>query len=149
MERRGEVKISLPEVCQLGVVVKDVDEAVKYYSTKFGLGPFKVTTVSRSGAIVHGKPVDYKVKLAFANIGKLQLELIQVLEGKTIQKEFLDEKGEGLHHLGFQVKDIEAEVAKWKKLGFKVLQRSKEPLFAYMDTDKVAGVIFELIQPSK
>jgi len=149
MERDLKAKISLPEVYQLGVVVKDVDEAVKYYSTKFGISPFRVTTVSRSGAIVHGKPTNYKAKLAFAEMGRLQLELIQILEGETIQKEFLEKRGEGLHHLGFLVKDLEAEVAKWQKLGFSVLQRSKEPLFAYMDTDRIAGVIFELIQLSK
>ena len=149
MEKSAGVKIQLPEVYQLGVVVRDVDAAVKYYSSKFGLGPFRVTTVSRTGAMVYGKPMNYKAKLAFAEMGRLQLELIQILEGETIQKEFLEKRGEGLHHLGFQVKDLEAEVAKWQKLGFKVLQRSKEPLFAYMDTDLVAGVIFELIQLSK
>lgn len=139
----------MPRVSQLGVVVSDLDKVVKYYSSEFGLGPFRITTATRSGAIVHGRPTDYKVKLAFAEIGGLELELIQVLEGKTVQKEFLDEKGEGLHHLGFLVNDLEAEVAKWRKSGFSVLQRSKEPLFAYMDTDRIGGVVFELIELNK
>ncbi len=139
---------SLPKVSQLGVVVRDVDEVVKYYS-KLGFGPFRITTKSSSPAIVHGRPEDYTLKIAFGLFGGLELELIQVLKGKTIHKEFLDEKGEGLEHVGFLVEDFEAEVAKWQKLGVSVLQRSKEPDYAYLDTGRIGGVVFELINPKQ
>lgn len=130
-------------------MVRNVDEAVEYYSSNFGIGPFRIMTRHRRSAIVHGKITDYKVKLAFAELGQVQLELIEVLEGETIQTEFLREKGEGLHHLGFHVEDLDAEVSKWEGKGFGVLQRSKPggPGYAYMDTSRVSGVIIELIQP--
>ncbi len=147
--RKETEPITLPPVSQIGVVVRDVDKAIEYYSKNFGLGPFKTIVISRKDAVVRGKPANYKAKLAFADMGQAQLELIEILEGETIQKEFLNSKGEGIHHLGFIVKDLEGEVAKWEKGGFGVLQRSKpgEPGFAYMDTERVGGVILELIQP--
>lgn len=144
--------MKLSKLCQIGVVVKDIDEAIDYYTSTFDLGPFRTTLIERHGAIVRGKPTDYKIKLAFAQMGNIQLELIQILEGETIQSEFLRTRGEGLHHIAFLVDDLEAEIAKWGRKGIKVLQRSKPPAtpeeggYAYMDTGKVGGVIFELVQ---
>jgi len=139
-----ESKLSPQQVSQIGVVVKNVDEAVKYFS-KLGFGPFRIITKTRNGAMVHGKPMDYVLRIAFGMFGGLELELIQVLKGRTIQKEFLDQNGEGLHHIGFAVKDVDAEVARWGEAGFPVLQRSREPDFAYIDTGRIGGVILELI----
>lgn len=144
--------LRLSRLFQIGVVVRDIDEAVDYYSSTFGLGPFRTMVVERHGAIVRGKPADYKVKLAFAQMGDIEFELVQILEGETIQSEFLRKKGEGLHHIAFIVDDLEAEIAKWGKKGIRVLQRSKPPAtpveggYAYMDTEKTGGVIFELVQ---
>jgi methylmalonyl-CoA/ethylmalonyl-CoA epimerase len=148
IEAREDSGISLTRVRQVGVVVRNVDEAVEYYSSNFGVSPFRTVIRERRSVIVHGKPVDYKVKLAFADLGQIQLELIEVLEGETIHTEFLRERGEGLHHLGFHVEDLDAEVSRWGRRGFGVLQRTKPggPGFAYMDTAGVSGVILELIQ---
>ena len=148
-ENDSEIKLS--EVRQIGVVVRDVDAAVEYFSSSFGLGPFRTVIRDRKSVIIHGRPAGYKVKLAFADLGQIQLELIEVLEGETIQTECLRERGEGLHHLGLYVEDLDAEVAKWESRGFGVLQRTMPggPGFAYMDTARVGGVILELIQRSE
>jgi len=65
----------------------------------------------------------------------------------------LETKGEGINHLGFLVDDIDREVAKLVKKGFKVISSGKFLTgggFAYFDTGKVGGILFELIQwPSK
>ena len=131
-------RIVLPEVGQIGVVVRDVEKAIEYYS-KFGLGPFQVVEIAGE---VGSKMV--KAKLAFAQMGQVQLELIEIVEGETIHTEFLKKRGEGLHHLGFFVEDLEKEVDRWKKQGVGVLQ-AIEGFFAYMDTAKIGGVILELI----
>lgn len=148
-------RLKLPKLCHIGVVVKDIEKVVEYYASTFDLRPFRTTIIDRQGAIVRGKLTDYKVKLAFFQLGDIQFELIQMFEGKTIQNEFLRTKSEGLHHIAFIVDDLEAEIVKWKKNGIKVLQRSKkhtpteEDSYAYMDTDMVGGVIFELVQQRK
>ena len=150
MRKKDVEKISLSKIVQIGIVVKDVDKAVEYYSKKFNMGPFRVVIAKRSGALVHGKPMDYAQKIAFTQLGDIQIELMQVIEGRPIQKEFLEEKGEGLHHLCFRVEDLDAEIAKWEKQGIKCIQRSKPPGpgFAMMDTTEVGGTIFELSQPA-
>ena len=75
--------------------------------------------------------------------------LVVETTGQSIQNEFWEKCGEGINHLGFNVDDLEKEVAKLEKRGFKVAADGKlngVRRFAYMDTDKVGGVLFELIQ---
>jgi catechol 2,3-dioxygenase-like lactoylglutathione lyase family enzyme len=79
----------------------------------------------------------------------VQLELIQVLEGENVHTKFLREKGEGLHHIGFFVKNLEEELAALKNEGIEVLWRGEAlgvTKFAYLDTEKTLGIILELIQ---
>ncbi|MFX0204455.1 MAG: VOC family protein, partial [Candidatus Hodarchaeota archaeon] len=76
-------------------------------------------------------------------------ELIEVVEGETTHTKFLREKGEGLHHIGFIVEDIEEELIKLEKAGISVLERGivqEMVKFAYLDTEKSLGIILELIQ---
>jgi methylmalonyl-CoA/ethylmalonyl-CoA epimerase len=77
------------------------------------------------------------------------MELIQVLEGETIHSKFLEKKGEGIHHLGFIVEDIEEELVRLDRGGIKVLEKGivlEMVKFVYLDTEKILGVILELIQ---
>ena len=65
--------------------------------------------------------------------------------------EFLEKHGEGVNHLGFLVDDLDAETAKLVGKGFRVISSGKTlsgGAFAYLDTDKVGGIVFELIQQS-
>ena len=90
-----------------------------------------------------------KLKTGFFWLGNIQIELIQVIKGKTIHSKFLEEKGEGIHHLGFFVKDVEKELDRLKKEGIEVLERGEVlgvAKFAYLDTEKTLGFILELIQ---
>lgn len=143
--------IELQELVQIGVVVKDLEKAMEYYSKHFGLGPWR-TMVSEHlpFAIVRGKKTPYTCKLAFTRMPPLQLELIEVTTGPSIQLDHLKTKGEGIHHVQYRVKDLEKEITKYKKHGFKVLQEMRDPKggFAYMDTGGIGGIIFELVGPS-
>ena len=145
-------KIELPPVAHLCIIVKDLNKAVEYFSSNFDIGPFRIIEASRKGATIHGIRGDYKLKLAFGKFGPVELEIEQVLEGKPIQGEFIEAKGEGLHHLGFYVDDLDAEIAKYKKRGFNITQQSppgSESRFAFVDTEKVGGMSFELVQRPK
>ena len=136
----------------IGVVVRDFDKTVEYYQS-LGIGPFEsVQGLSSVERIMRGKPIaidSFKVKEQNARIGPVLIQVLQPVEGESIWKEFLDAKGEGVHHLGFLVDDIEKEEAELVEKGYSVLYRSRFKGgggAAYFDTGKVGGVLFELIQ---
>ena len=148
MKPEQEGRIFAPEnLYQIGIVVKNIDETIKYYEKLFGFGPFEVRYVDYSTATYHGEVAGYRGKRAFFSLGPMQIELIELVDGKTIHADFLREKGEGLNHLGFRVANIEHAKKQAGELGFKIIQSFTRPDgtgFAYLDSDKVGGVIFEL-----
>jgi methylmalonyl-CoA/ethylmalonyl-CoA epimerase len=150
MTEEQEPRVKLPPVQQVGIVVEDMDKAVEHYASTFGIGPFRVIDGSMEGVLWRGKPINVKLKVAFARSGPLQVELIQPVGGKNIYTEFLESNGEGLHHLGFQVDDLEAMLVEFAKDGIQPIFHQSLPhlgiAFAYLNTDKIGGVIFELIE---
>lgn len=140
--------LALPHVSQIGVVVKDLHKAIEFYSKVWNMGPFKVFEPEYTDRTYRGKPGNFKMRIALAASGPVQLELIEPLEGETIYDEFLEKKGEGIHHLGFDVDRIEDRISAMKKMGIQVLQSGKRPgvAFAYMDTEALSGFIMEFIE---
>lgn len=153
MAEKQKPRVKLPPVQQVCIVVKDIDRAIEYYTSTFGMGPFRVSDVDMEGVLLRGRPISTKIKVAFAESGPLQVELIQPVEGKNIYTEFLDSKGEGLHHLGFQVDDLDAMLAELAKEGIEPVFHKSYPdlgiAFAYLNTDRIGGAIFELIEVKK
>ncbi len=136
-------------LCQIGIVVRSIDETIKYYREVFGFGPFEIRDVDYPTATYYGETAGYRGKRAFFQLGPIQIELVELKDGKTIHESFLREKGEGLHHLGFLVKNLEEVKRKAEGAGLEVTQGFTRPDgtgFAYVDSDRVGGVIFELIQ---
>jgi methylmalonyl-CoA/ethylmalonyl-CoA epimerase len=135
--------------CQVGIVVQSIDETIKYYEKVFGFGPFEIREVDYPNATYYGELAGYRGKRAFFNLGPIQIELIELRDGKTIHEAFLREKGEGLHHIAFEVKSLEEGRKKAEEAGLKVIQSFSRPDgsgFAYLDSDRIGGVLFELIQ---
>jgi len=121
------------------VVVKDIEQAAKYYSS-IGIGPFKPYPYESTFS---------KMKIKIAPIGPIEFQLVQPGEGKTIYTEFLRKRGEGVQHLGFLVDDIDEEEAKLKKSGLKVhysRRREDGSGFTYFDTDAIGGVTLSIRQ---
>ena len=137
----------------VSVMVKDIDKAIKHYDT-LGVGPFPPTIGPKGVPLIdqslRGHKSDFVMDLRYAEsgFGGLKFEIVEPLEGESIYKEFLDKKGEGVHHIAFTVDDLNAETAKMAERGFKVIQtgQTARGKFAYFDTDKVGGVVTELIQ---
>lgn len=150
-------EVKLPDVkqdrfIQIGIVVKSVDETLKYFQEMFGFKDFEVRYVDYPTATYYGKVAGYKGKRGFFNLGNTQIELIELVSGKTIHEDFLKNKGEGLNHLGFRVDDLESAKKNAEKAGLHVIQSFTRPDssgFAYIDSDKVGGVIIEMIQRPK
>lgn len=141
MESSKTHKLELKTVDQIGIAVKDIDKVIETWSSMFGIGPWTFRDISGTDA----KGRSWKARLAFAYLGPLQIELIQPLEGRIIQSRFLETLGEGVHHLGFYVNDVDGEVANLQAQGAKLLLTDPGN-FAYLDSGGTRGIIFELIK---
>lgn len=117
-------------VAQVGFVVKDIEETKKKWAAFLGVdvpetqpcGNYQVTQTE-----FMGKPApEADSLLAFFDVGpELQIELIQPNEAPCTWRNFLNEHGEGMHHLAFQVKDSKAQVASAEAAGLHLVQHGK------------------------
>ncbi len=143
-------RFKLPNVSQIGVIVQDIERATQYYESILGIGPWVHLDIEYRDRMLRGKPADFRYKMAFASLGPVELELIQPVEGATVYDELVAKQGEGLHHLGFDVgtmEEMEERLEFFKEQGIEVIQtgRTDTAKFAYLDTEAIGGVIFELI----
>ena len=149
MESRVE-PIALPQKLHIGVVVKDMDSTIQRLTSTFGIGPWDIKERRYPEAqVVVGKgPFSYRV--AFADLGPIELELIEVLEGSTIHADFLNARGEGIHHIGFRVQDLENTVTTLEQQGIGVLQSAfrEGSRYVYMDPTELGGIMFEFVERS-
>jgi len=141
MASPGTHKLQLSTVDQVSIAVKDIDKVVESWSSMFGIGPWTYTDIG--GTDAKGRP--WKARLAFAYLGPLQIELVQPVEGRIFQSRFLDTFGEGLHHLGFYVDDVDGEASNRVARGAKLLLTGPGN-FAYLESGGPGGVIFELMR---
>ncbi len=123
-----------------------------YWAT-LGIGPWQIVRMEPpilTDVSLRGKPVEASILAAIAQSGNIQLELIQPLDGPSIWKEFLEERGEGLHHVQWSVKDPKVALASLKEMGVDVLMNGRvgDNIFYYMDTKQLLGIILELIDTS-
>ncbi len=147
----------------VGIVVEDMDKAVDYYSSVFGIGPFHVEVYDLNKFSHKGQSINAKVKAGIAYTGSAFVELVQVLEGETPHSQFLREKGEGLQHLAFSVDNIDEALEDLAKQGIEPLMRYSltvegkgesgasggkpfEVHEAYLDSGKIGGTIIQLLE---
>jgi len=148
----------LPNVRQIGIVVKSAPEAIRYYSDTFGIGPwFRPKLTGQHHFLAGQHPSQFDLDLVFAFAGKIQYEIIEHKGGdRSIYRDHMDTHGEGVHHLGFYVNDFDTRLAAYKEAGIGVLQSGSlasagsgggtVTKYAYLDTAAIAGVIIEIIE---
>lgn len=144
-----EAKSALPPIRHIGVVVKDVEQAVAYYASVFGIGQFRISELNLPECMLYGKPAPSRFKVAMARMEPVEVELIQVLEGGQLHAEFLRTNGEGLHHLGIHVGDFDTHdrlVTEMQKQGVGILLSTRDHRLAatYLDTRANGGIILEI-----
>ena len=153
MENKVPVQSVFRKLEHVGVVVRDMEKAIEYLSS-LGIGPFEIAggapwiEVPFEGEL-HGKPASWTMKISKTTMGGIDLELLQPVEGESLLQEFLDSNGEGLHHLGFTVDNLESEISKLAEHGVKVLtsgRGAKGASFAYLDTGIMGGILTEFKQ---
>jgi len=153
-------KIRVLRISQVAIVVKDIPTVVKNYWNILGIGPWLIFPWEGPHVYnrrYHEKPAWAREKIALAQIGNTQFEPVQPIVGDSIYQDFIEEHGEGLHHLQFivdevdEVNDVDEAVEILAKEGFPCLQRANigdTGAFAYMDT-KPLHIIWEPIHRAK
>lgn len=138
-------------VCQIGLVVKDIEKSAKAYCDVLGLPePNVIITDEREKAetVYRGQPTEARAKLAFFDMGQVQIELIEPDGQPSTWQEVLDEKGEGFHHIAFTIKGTDKVVAYLESKGAELVQQGKYTggMYSYVDTTPQLGLVLELLE---
>ena len=142
-----EQKYGLGAIDQISFAVRDADDAAQRYTAMFG-GPFTVFDAPAMDVLVRDEPSTTLLRLGFGRTADIEVELVQVLSGDYPTLSWLDERGEGLHHVRYRVKDLKATQAEMVADGFTVtLEGNSGPLlFAYLEAPPLSGMTIELLQ---
>jgi methylmalonyl-CoA/ethylmalonyl-CoA epimerase len=152
METQASGTSAFTHMLHVGMVVRDMDRAIERF-TALGIGPFKPRILpAENRETYRGKPFfpSERVTIQITQIGNVELELIQPIDGASPHQEFLEKKGEGIQHLGFMVDDLEKEVNHLTGEGSSIILTSQFKNgggVAYLDLG-VADLIVELVQPT-
>jgi len=112
--------IVLPAPEHISVTVKDIDKTTEFFSSIWGLGPWLTLEYSpKKDEINIGEP--FRIRGAWARLGPVVLEVIQPIEGRSIWSQFLETKGEGLHHICFIVSNWDEVVSRLQEQGCRML----------------------------
>ncbi|NRS90279.1 methylmalonyl-CoA/ethylmalonyl-CoA epimerase [Flavobacterium sp. 7E] len=127
----------------IGIAVKDMEVSNALFEKLFGAPPYKSEEVASEG-----------VMTSFFKNGPNKIELLAATNPDSPIAKFLEKKGEGIHHIAFDVEDIEAEIERLKAEGFVVLNEvpkkgADNKLVAFLHPKSTNGVLIELCQEIK
>jgi catechol 2,3-dioxygenase-like lactoylglutathione lyase family enzyme len=146
--------LHMPRLTQIGIYVKDMDASIAQYEKVFGIGPWLLSEMETAHCSYRGCETKLRTLIGVAYSGRIQLELIQLLSGDNMYLDTLGGREEGLHHLGFEVSDLDERLRACREAGIEILQRGAFKHlgmtfdYAYLDTLDSVGVILEFIQTS-
>lgn len=124
----------------VGLAVADLKAAAAFYQRLLGVAPSHREAVPQDGVVA-----------IFFDLGPSSLELLGSTRADSTVARFLSRRGEGLHHLAYQVSDIEAELAKWRSRGAELIDErprrgARGRLVAFIHPKSAGGVLTELCQ---
>jgi len=124
----------------IGIAVKNLEEANKTYASLFGAEAYKQEGVESEGVIT-----------SFFQVGPNKIELLEGTNPDSPISKFIAKRGEGIHHIAFDVEDIEAEIERLKGEGFILLNEQPKfgadnKLVAFLHPKSSHGVLVELCQ---
>ena len=126
----------------IGVVVRNLDDSLKKFTSLLGLKVKEVEEVNVEGN---------NVKVAFLPIGAVNIELVTTTAQTGLIADFLREKGEGVHHIAVEVEDIHGEFERLRSQGVdfvwgKIINGSRGTKVAVIEQKELNGVYIELVQ---
>jgi methylmalonyl-CoA/ethylmalonyl-CoA epimerase len=124
----------------IGIAVKDIEQSNELFKVLFNKPAYKLEEVESEG-----------VKTSFFMLGESKIELLQATNPNSAIAKFIDKKGEGMHHIAFEVEDIEFEIDRLKKEGFKLIHDipklgADNKRIVFLHPKSTNGVLIELCQ---
>jgi methylmalonyl-CoA/ethylmalonyl-CoA epimerase len=133
----------IKKIEHIGIAVKDINQSNDLFKKLFGKDHYKVEAVESEG-----------VSTSFFLLGETKIELLQATNTNSAIAKFIDKKGEGIHHIAYEVDNIVEEMERLKAEGFEIL--NDEPkhgadnkLICFLHPKSTNGVLVELCQEKK
>jgi len=145
----SELSLGNLRINQLGYIYKDIKKQAKILEENLGLSEFAYLENKPARYLYRGKETIVQTTLGFSRILNIQIELIQLITGECIFKEFIDAGKEGSHHFGIFVEDVETVVKEYLERGYSVVHEgitASVRKVAYIDTYEDLGVYLEFQQ---
>ena len=133
----------MKKIEHIGIAVSNLEESNNIYTKILGLEPYKKEVVDSEGVIT-----------SFFQTENTKIELLQGLDENNAISKFIKKRGEGIHHIAFEVENIEKEIKRLKKLGFKIINETPKKgadnkLICFIHPKSTHHVLIELCQEIK
>ena len=130
----------LSKIHHVGIVVRSLDEAYAFYRDALSLPVHKEAVIQDQG-----------VRAALLTIGESEIELLEPIAPGTGVARFLEQRGEGLHHLCFETDDVNDELETAKRRGVRLIDQQPRPglagMICFLHPKSNHGVLIEYAQP--
>lgn len=132
--------MDITHIEHIGIAVQDLEKSIRYYEDVLGLKCYAIEEVS-----------DQKVKTAFFQAGQTKIELLEATAPDSPIAGFLEKRGEGIHHLAFAVKDLQANLDEAETKGIRLIDKAPRAgaeglQIAFLHPKSTFGVLTELCE---
>lgn len=138
-------------ITQVAIVVKDIEAKARAWAEVLGLPVPEIIitdTYEHAQTEYEGRPSEARAKLAFFHLGQIDLELVEPIGEPSTWKDQLDEHGDSLHHIAFEIKGMPEKTAYLDAKGIPLVQRGEYTggRYAYFDGNTRLGATIELLE---
>jgi methylmalonyl-CoA/ethylmalonyl-CoA epimerase len=152
--RQAAEPLPTKNMVHIAVIVRDIEKAAKAWADLFGLEVPKWSLndpPEKSNIRYRGKSTEARLKTAFLKFDNLRVELMEPIGGPSTWMDFLQEHGQGVHHIAFDVKGIDKHIANMENWGMPLIQRGEWTVYTggcytYFESADQLGVIVELLE---
>jgi len=139
------------KVVQVGIVVKDIEKTSAAYAPAFDMEKpkwFWTGDYEAARTEFRGAASEARAKLAFFRFANLEIELIEPDEKPSTWREFLETKGEGMHHLAFITKGMRDQIGRAEAAGMPLVQKGEYTggRYAYCDASDALKMVVEFLE---
>ena len=130
----------IKKIEHLGIAVVNIEESLRVFETLLGTKCYKIEEVESEG-----------VKTAFLQVGESKIELLEATNPDSPIAKYLEKRGQGIHHIAFEVDNIQAEIERLLNEGFVLIHESPKngadnKLIAFLHPKSTEGILIELCQ---
>lgn len=130
----------MKKVEHIGIAVKNLVESIQLFEKLLGTNCYKIEEVE-----------DQKVKTAFFKVGETKIELLEATSPESPIAKYIEKRGEGIHHIAFEVEDINHKILELKELNFQLIDEkprlgAENFLIAFLHPKSVNGILTEICQ---